>query len=178
MSITVEGVDRPIIIGETNLPDGTVVMVTLSRTADGYAEQDITSVQNGGFRAGPFEQHGRPLSQGLYDIQVMVPVSWMQPQHVQAVIGRDGERLEGPFVRQSDFLRARVIEYHQDLPIGDPFAAEWDRANRAAEQKKRDGWLRENYCRSACDRAQSESEAMYRWFDWQACYQQCLNGEP
>lgn len=180
ISITVEGIDRPIVIGETNLPDGTVVTVTLSRTADGYAKQFITSVQNGAFRAGPFEQHGQPLGQGLYDIQVMVPVAWKQPRHVQAVIGRDGERLEGPLVKLSEAFRANVVEYHQSLPIGDEFAVE--RARREAERRKRDeslfDWDYSSFCQSICDHARSEAEAVYEWFDWEACYQQCLDREP
>jgi hypothetical protein len=173
ISLTVRGIDEPLIMGETNLPDGTVVLVTLSRIDDGYARELTTSVKKGAFEAGPFGEYGLPLDDGLYDIKITIPVPWSQPKSVLAVIGRNGENLQGPLVKRSASLGMPVVEYHQRLPIGDPSAAERDRKRLEKEDKRLHGWERENNCRATCDQAKSESEEIYRWFDLEACYSQC-----
>ncbi|PWB82136.1 MAG: hypothetical protein C3F08_00415 [Candidatus Methylomirabilota bacterium] len=61
MSAKVEAADKPVVIGTTNLPEGTELMVTVKRSESGYMAQDKTRVSNGGFRVGPFSQGGRSV---------------------------------------------------------------------------------------------------------------------
>jgi hypothetical protein len=176
LSAYVEGNERPVVVGESNLPDGTIVIVTLTRRSDGYYHQIITSVQGGAFRAGPFGLNTRPLATGYYDITLLVPVAWKQPRSVQHVIGKNGEKLEGPLVVMSEAYRVNVVEAHIDLIVGNP-PPEEDTATRAREQEKRHSDYTES-CRDLCDVGQSFADERQERFDWEACYRSCLDREP
>jgi len=110
MSAKVEGGDKPVVVGATNLPDGTELMVTIRRTESGYTAQDKTRVAKGAFGAGPFSQKGGPLNPGVYTIEVSSPLASLQPPFVRSVIGREGSNLEGPLAKQLKF-GGKVVEY-------------------------------------------------------------------
>ena len=59
MSARLEGDEMPLVVGATNLPDGTALIVTLQRKESRYMAQAKTGVTSGAFRAGPFSQEGR-----------------------------------------------------------------------------------------------------------------------
>lgn len=92
---------RPKIIGETNLPDRTELLVTVSGKSTNFAGQDKTSVQAGRFQAGPF---GPPngLKPGQYTVDVTMPIPSTQPDSVRAVIGQNGENLKGSLVTKGE----------------------------------------------------------------------------
>lgn len=86
----------PAIIGTTNLPDGTNLLITISAAA--YIVQDKVKVDTGRFRTVNFSNRGQPLDNGEYSIIVVMSIPSTQPEHVRAIIGNDGEKLRGPLV--------------------------------------------------------------------------------
>jgi hypothetical protein len=177
MNTTAEGGDRPVIIGQTNLPDGTKLMVTLSRKASSYSAQDTATVQNGSFRVGPFSQGGSPLNPGTYDVVVSAAVGLVQPKSVQAIIGKKGEALEGPLVERSEGL-GNMVEYRADLKIGDGVASpDLDESARESQKKMLHDWWIESR-RYTCDPSSGYAKSKAQSFDWENCHSQCLAQEP
>ncbi|MDI3291968.1 hypothetical protein [Polyangium sp. 15x6] len=110
MNISVEKSDtgKPIIAGETNLPDQTKLMIGYEDEAwrkcdpekpclNGQHFYSSYTVVRGRFSTGPSP---RTLNAGKYWATVLMPYSEHQPEEVQAVIGRHGERLKGRLVKK------------------------------------------------------------------------------
>lgn len=182
MSAKTEGGDKPTVIGVTNLPDGTELMVTVKRGESGYMAQAKARVSNNGFRAGPFSQQGAPLNPGTYIIEISTPIAAVQPPAVRSVIGQDGSNLEGPLVQASTFggkvIGGKVIEYQTSFTVGSgKSSAEADRDARAqANKEKHEWWLKS--CKSRCNIVEGVAKNRGERFDWDACYTKCLAEEP
>lgn len=85
--------DRRLMVeGETNLPDGAQVQVTIEREISRVRWQSRTSVMDGQFGAGPFGS-GSGLPDGGYIVRVQLSEASVQPREVQARIGAQGEHL-------------------------------------------------------------------------------------
>lgn len=93
LTAKVDGGDRPVVVGSTNLPDGTELMVTVARKEIGYMAQDKARVSEGKFQAGPFSRRGAGLSPGNYNLEVLTPYAAVQPAAVRAVMGNKGVAL-------------------------------------------------------------------------------------
>lgn len=77
------GNDKPAVIGSTNLPEGTELMLTIARKDIGYMAQAKAYVSAGKFQAGPFSNRGTALSPGSYTIEVLTPYVAVQPATVR-----------------------------------------------------------------------------------------------
>ncbi len=97
VSVEQQAARRATILGETNLPNNTELLVTVSSTSTNFTGQAKTSVQSGRFLAGPFGPTGG-LQPGQYTVNVVMPIPKVQPDSVRAVIGENGEHLKGPLV--------------------------------------------------------------------------------
>jgi hypothetical protein len=105
---------RPIIIGQTNLPPGTILMVTLvnpiNQGGDGYLAQLTSSVQaNNIVRFGPFTKDGKKLSPGVYHAMISTVMADLQPQEVRPFFGVNGERLTGALVSTLPGTSLRIV---------------------------------------------------------------------
>jgi len=89
---------RPVVMGETNLPEQTKVMVSVEGV-QGFRGQAEAVVQSGRFAAGPFGPEDG-LADGTYDAEVMMPIPAVQPESVRSLIGSDGELLKGKLVHR------------------------------------------------------------------------------
>ena len=130
VNIVVEQIEtgHPIIAGETNLPDGTTLMVGYEDEVwrkcdpekpclDGDNWYGKITIIRGRFRTGPMPgKKGNPLVSGKYWATVLMPYPALQPEDVQAVIGRKGERLKGKLTKKRD--GDTVVEL--DLPFTIP----------------------------------------------------------
>lgn len=110
-----EGMVR--IVGTTNLPDGTIVMVTLQNASSEYTAQDKTAVSSGEFKTGFFGNDGPPLVAGTYQVTINTPVAQVQPDNVQAIIGKQGENLTGSFVKTASIGDSKIVRFSQDIEI-------------------------------------------------------------
>src|SRR6266545_307292 len=109
---------RPKITGETNLPDKTELLVTVSGKSTNFTGQDKTSVQAGRFQAGPF---GPPsgLQPGQYTVDVVMPIPPIQPDSVRAVIGQNGENLKASLVTKGQLgVSGEVEQAFKITPTG------------------------------------------------------------
>lgn len=117
MTISIHGGSKPIIIGHTNLPAGTKVMVTISRKETSYLAREKVTVANGKFRAAPFSQDGAALRSGRYVVDISSLPAASQPALVRAVVGPQGENLRGPAIKL--MLGERVVALSRNIVVGD-----------------------------------------------------------
>lgn len=96
-------------IAATNLPNGTELLVTVSRKDLNYFAQTHAKVHNGAFSFGSFSMKGKELTPGWYDLRINSPVASLQNKSVQDVIGNDGQYMTGNFVKPSP-IGGNVIE--------------------------------------------------------------------
>ncbi|WP_445157084.1 hypothetical protein [Halomonas sp. E14] len=110
--------DRRLMVeGETNLPDGALLRIVVERELSGVRWQSRTSVQQGGFNAGPFGP-GSGLPDGGYTINVLLTEANVQPAGVRERIGEQGQYLAGPLVQTSRHGLGQTIAYSHRLLIG------------------------------------------------------------
>jgi hypothetical protein len=177
LSATTEGNEKPAVVGRTNLPDDTELMVTIKRSESGYMAQGKARVASGGFRAGPFSQRGAPLNPGTYTLEISMPIAAVQRPSVRSVIGRDGSNLEGPLAIQSTF-GGRVVEYRTSFTVGaGKVSAEADRTTKAQSNKEKHEWWLKS-CKSNCDLVEGVARRRGEAFHWDSCYTKCLSEEP
>lgn len=118
--------------GQTNLPDGTRLMLGLQRgpvfagpeaqVAEGRFQADLVPSRNG--RTPP----------GDYELTITTPLGDLQPDEVRDQLGRNYEALTGPLLREG--VAGRTVSYSQHVNIGGRASASADReARRAAYQE-------------------------------------------
>jgi hypothetical protein len=176
MTLSLQGGDKPVIVGRTNLPTGMELMISLRRKESGYLGQVKVIVASGQFRAGPFTQNGGPLNSGRYLVDVSSALATLQPASVRAAIGRRGENLRGSATRTT--FGERVVAITQDVELGGgAISAVKDGKARAQEKKNRHTWLMES-CKSRCTLLQGVAAKRKEGFDASRCYLECLADQP
>jgi hypothetical protein len=98
---------RIIIKGTTNLPNTTALVISLNSEISGLGAQDTIKVSNNRFSTSPLGK-ATGIPDGHYIIDITVPVSSVQSEAVQAIIGKEGEYLTGPLVEDDWGLRVAV----------------------------------------------------------------------
>lgn len=97
LSVDFDSQGRAQIMGSTNLPNATILMVDVFNR-EGYHAQDKINVFNGKFQAGPFSYHGGGLTGESYTVDVLMPLPKVQPTSVKNIIGQKGEFLSGNLI--------------------------------------------------------------------------------
>lgn len=92
------------ISGETNLPDGTNLMVGIDGKSVNFRGSVTVQVSNGRFETEEFSDKGMPFPPGQYLGSIVMPLSHTQNPAVRAVIGDKAERLKGKLVDTSDSM--------------------------------------------------------------------------
>lgn len=114
------------ISGQTNLPDGTRLMLGLQRGPVVGGPEAVVS--DGAFSADVFPRRGAPIPPGRYEVSVSTPLGDLQPDNVKNQLGSNYEALTGPLLRRDDL--GRIIQYRGSVTIG-------GRANAAADREAR-----------------------------------------
>ena len=106
------------ISGETNLPNETRMSFSLSQPTTNFLAQDSGQVQNGRFESSWFSRQGAPLSAGVYEVGVTVPVYNTQTESVQRRLGTGLEAMTGPLVEQAslDFM-GKVASIRREVEV-------------------------------------------------------------
>lgn len=115
MSVKSDGKPSPSIIGQTNLPNGTTLLVDVG-VPPGYWAQSSATVSNGSFKTEAFSRDGAPLQAGNYAVTATVGMAQVQPQSVQAVFGDRGKNLTGPLIETDDFGSSPIYKTELHLP--------------------------------------------------------------
>ena len=79
------------ITGETNLPDDTDLNLRIIGKSVKYDVSFDVKVRAGQFYSEEFSADKKALPMGEYTAAVAMPLSTLQPPHVRAIIGRNGE---------------------------------------------------------------------------------------
>ncbi|WP_417509595.1 hypothetical protein [Methylophaga sp.] len=90
------------LVGTTNLPEGTVLMGSISAPDNGYFAQDKLRVVGSKFESAVFSNKGMPLSNGIYIAKIVMPLPKLQSDSVKSIIGVSGEYLSGPLVEKDE----------------------------------------------------------------------------
>lgn len=93
--VETSGKRKPKIVGETNLPDGTELGVSIDSSAVQYNSCSTVFVRNERFESETFSNDQNDLEAGQYTAGVSMPMAQLQTPAVRAVIGQDGENLKG-----------------------------------------------------------------------------------
>lgn len=105
------GTNRLIVSGQTNLPDTTKVMITVSNDELGYQEQVGAEVSAGIFESGPFED----IRPGTYTVNISLGAAQFQNGSVRSVIGSRGEKLQGTLVIKG--MLGKTVRYSTKFAV-------------------------------------------------------------
>jgi hypothetical protein len=134
-----DGSQTPSVIGVTNLPDETKLLVSLRRKAANYNAQLNVTVQAGQFITERFSDDGKALPPGDYALEVSMASADFQPGKVQMLIGVNGERLSGPLVENTKF--GNIVISRSTIELGGTSS---DAAARRENDLAMDKWRRES----------------------------------
>jgi hypothetical protein len=142
---------KPKIEGDTNLPDGTELIVTIFRKESRFSAGDKITVVGGRYDAGPYSDKGEPLKPGKYTLEVTGPLSAVQPAIVKPLLGENYRNFIGPRVVKGPY--GTTLEYRTTFMVAGKVDARTDAA--ASAQVLREGfeWRRKN-CYGTVDSAE------------------------
>ena len=119
------------ISGQTNLPDGTQLMLKLGRAS--VFSSGTVSVMDGEFSQDLYPSNGEPIPPGDYEVEISTPLGDVQPAEVKAQLGANYEALTGPLLIAGAF--GRTIEHRSKIQIGGTASPESDRLARKQAYK-------------------------------------------
>lgn len=100
--------------GDTNLPEGTELLVTL-QNKDKYKGQANATVTNGTFETEEFSQQDKALPSGKYNVEIVMPIASVQPDSVKEIIGENSSNLEGNLVKNEKL--GKIVRATKDFEI-------------------------------------------------------------
>jgi hypothetical protein len=176
LSAKTEGGDKPVVVGKTNLPPGTKLMVTVSRKESSFSAQTSPTVsEDGTFRSEQFSQRGSPFNPGVYQLEIITPMAAVQPAATKEFMGADGAKLQGPLVTRS-VLSGKIITYKTKFSVaGGAGSAKADQATRIEDKAARHAWWLQS-CKGICTVTASASASTPEPYG--KCYARCLSKEP
>jgi hypothetical protein len=132
----------PAVVGVTNLPDDTKLMIGLRRKETNYFAQAHVVVEGGQFKSERFTVLGKPLPPGNYRLEITMPLASVQPSTVQEIIGKDGEHLTGKLVERSPL--GIVLNSVTAINVGGPPSRAADETARRDNDAAMEKWRRES----------------------------------
>lgn len=117
MNVDIENIQGKVIVnGNTNLPDGMKLMISISNESGYFAQDDSSQVTNRSFKTATFSNGGNALDDGTYTVKVTTPIANVQPSEVIKYVGDAGKNLTGDFVVISE-INGNTVEYQEDFLI-------------------------------------------------------------
>lgn len=110
--------DEPgyIVSGNTNLPKGTKLQISLKNDKSAYSAQSKAIVNDGIFESACFTVNGNELSSGVYGIKITMPIASVQDKAVKEIIGDKARNLVGTLVT-CDIIYGKSIEFTQIIRL-------------------------------------------------------------
>lgn len=106
---------------ETNLPDETNLMLTLSKgdynNNDAFTSQTNVIIAEGKATSEPFSNKGAALN-GEFDLSVSMSLPSLQTDTVREVIGENGEYMAGSLVEKSSIGTSNIVKANFSVSIG------------------------------------------------------------
>ena len=125
----------PQIIGYSNLPNETQIMVSLNRDDIDYSSETSTIVSDGKFETAIFNADGLKLPPGKYTVNISLWEPASQAEKVKKIIGNKGENLKGKHTRK--ILSGRTIDYSTRLALGSGPSKEVEESYRQMQESKK-----------------------------------------
>lgn len=174
MNAKVENGNKPVVIGNTNLPDGIELMFTITRKENKYFAQTKSKIEGGSFRTEQFTEKGASLNPGVYTLEISMAVARRQPASVWPVIGDRGSKLSGSLVMTSDISElGKYVEYKTFFTIGGGKSSpEKDKLSRVQDTKDKRAWMLQS-CIDGCKMVESVAKKRNEPFIYDQCYRQC-----
>ncbi len=113
---TIENNGMHSFIINTNLPDETELMLTLSDKFSDYIGQTNVTIKNGTATSEEFSSNGNPLS-GKYTLTVSMSIPSLQTDNVRAIIGEKGEYITGKYVINDEITNSNYVSAEFELAI-------------------------------------------------------------
>lgn len=112
---------RIIILGTTNLPKDTCLMMTLRNKMLNYSSQSKCNVlENGSFMSEEFSDGDNPplfiMTHGTYSVEISMPLFDLQPNDVKVIIGKQNRNLTGEFTKRQD-LFGTTVNFVKELDV-------------------------------------------------------------
>lgn len=104
-----------IVKGETNIPDGGSLMVSLLNEEEDFKAQDKAIIEKGKFEAGPYSSQGEELLKGSYTVSVTLSIASTQEDDFTEKTGEDYEKLSGELMDDSGI--GKSMEYKEEITI-------------------------------------------------------------
>lgn len=101
----------------SNLPDGSELMITLSGKNTNYIGQNKVVLKNGEAESEEFSNRGEAMESGEYNLSISLSLARLQSDEVRAVIGEDGEYLTGNIVKKSSIADGNVVDMEKVIRI-------------------------------------------------------------
>jgi len=135
--------NRICIIGKTNLPLGTELMLSVEeKMNNGFFGQSSCVVSDKGtFNSEAFGPKGG-LKNGRYVAEVLMPIPAVQPVAVKEIIGRNGENLTGKLINKDEF--GITVSQQTEFTIGT--APDKAQADRKKQTEKSTSILKRQLC--------------------------------
>ena len=133
--------NKPMIIGFTNLPDGTELMIDLDRRKAKYSGGTKTTVNQGRFQTERFTGEGGDLPPGNYILSISTPLPELEPESVKQIIGKHGENLKGKWTTIS--YKDKMVKYSDRLQLGIGESKAADAALLQRQKQAKENELRE-----------------------------------
>ena len=100
-----------IVSGNTVLPDGMSLMISLRASSGDYSAQDKVQVRSGSYRSATFSNRGSPLPAGIYRVSISSPLMSLQPESVRRALGSSGNGIPDEIREKSDFGESYMVRY-------------------------------------------------------------------
>ena len=107
------------IIGTTNLPINTYLMIELINRKIKYRASSKAQILDYGKFESEIFKYGSDVSSnsipdGDYEIEIIVPITSVQPDNVKVVFGQKGRNLVGTYITCDD-ITGKTIKYHKTV---------------------------------------------------------------
>ena len=106
------------ISGTTNLPENTILMISISEQMEaGFSREEKVSVNsNGAFSSILGSPTSNKIPDGLFTASILMPYARVQPDNVKKIIGFNGEKLTGKLVHKDEI--GTTIQLATEFGIG------------------------------------------------------------
>jgi hypothetical protein len=111
-----DGTGHPSFTGTTNLPDGTEMLLTLTRRSRPYMGQDRVVVHGGHFRSTHFADTGDAALAGRFELIVTGGLFDIQPASIKPFLGKDYANFSGPQLHHEAFGTVLETTIQVEIP--------------------------------------------------------------
>lgn len=109
---------RLIFRGTSNLPTGTLLMLSLRCSENSYFAQDKVSINSAEFYSNGFTSKGERISNGIYSLNITSPIFSVQSEEAKAFLGNRCRNLTGKYV-EFNVIGGNTVNFVTDVVVDD-----------------------------------------------------------